>query len=289
MDIQNSTTNSKLTFSVEIIPICKDDVVCLPSKVARAMSNIAQIVVCHRVGNQIYLIDPLTLTLGDISANVYYRAPFPPLADITQAVEFVVLDIEPTSHPPKTAKGGRFLLADAQVSPVGGSMNADVIYHTRTHLGAVLKAGDTVQGYMLANSNFNNDAWDAMNHSRTPEVVLVRKTYPNRRKKSKPRGWRLKTIVRFPFPSLFLSRSDVFLTPLRDLIRSRTSVDSTWETTSWDSVASVCRRSSSSEEQEQPRQPRPRQTTSVSFGSSLFLSSLFPNSPLAFLFPLPLP
>ncbi|KAK4705188.1 60S ribosomal export protein NMD3, partial [Phenoliferia sp. Uapishka_3] len=196
MDIQNSTTNSKLTYSVEIIPICKDDVVCLPLKVARAMSNISQIVICHRVGNQIYLIDPLTLTLGDISSNLYYRTPFPPLADITQATEFVVLDIEPTCHPPKTAKGGRFLLADAQVSPVGGSMNADVIYHTRTHLGAVLKPGDTVQGYMLASSNFNNDAWDIMNHSRTPEVILVRKTYPNRRKKSKARSWKLKSIVK---------------------------------------------------------------------------------------------
>ncbi|KAM0751194.1 NMD3-domain-containing protein [Meredithblackwellia eburnea MCA 4105] len=196
MDIQNSTTNSKLTYSVEIIPICKDDVVCLPSKVARAMSNIAQIVVCHRVGNQVYLIDPLTLTLGDISANVYFRNPFPPLADITQATEFIVLDIEPTSHPPKTAKGGRFLLADAQVSPVGGSMDSDVIYHTRTHLGAVLKPGDTVSGYMLASSNFNNDAWESMDQSRTPEVVLVRKTYPNRRKKSKARSWKLKTMVK---------------------------------------------------------------------------------------------
>lgn len=195
-DIHSSTTNSKLTYSVEIIPICKDDVVCLPQKIARSMSNIAQLTVCHRVGNQIYLIDPLTLNLGDISANVYWRAPFSPLADITQATEFIVLDIEPTSHPPKTAKGGRFLLADAQVSPVGGTMGADTIFHTRTHLGAVLKPGDTVLGYMLASANFNNDAWEQMNHARTPEVILVRKTYPNRRKKSKARTWKLKSMVR---------------------------------------------------------------------------------------------
>lgn len=210
MDIQNSTTNSKLTYSVEIIPICKDDLVCLPVKVARSMSNISQLTICHRVGNQIYLIDPTTLALGDIAASPYWRNSFPPLADIGQATEFIVLDIEPTSHPPKTAKGGRFLLADAQVSPVGGSMNSDVIFHTRTHLGAVLKAGDTVLGYMLGNSNFNNDAWELMDQTRTPEVMLVRKTYPNRRKKSKARGWRLKSIVRVPSIDLtallFLSR-----------------------------------------------------------------------------------
>lgn len=78
-------------------------------------------------------------------------------------------------------------------------MNADVIFHTRTHLGAVLKAGDTVLGYMLGNSNFNNDHWDLMDQTRTPEVMLVRKTYPNRRKKSKARGWRLKSIVSCSF------------------------------------------------------------------------------------------
>lgn len=168
------------------------------------MSNISQIVVCHRVGNQIYLIDPTTLSLGDISSNHYWRSPFPPLADISHTTEFVVLDIEPTCHPPKTAKGGRFLLADAQVSPVGGSMNSDVIYHTRTHLGAVLKPGDTVMGYMLSTANFNNEAWDAMNQEKNPEIILVRKTYPNRRKKSKARGWRLKSIVRSfsPFSAL---------------------------------------------------------------------------------------
>ncbi|GAA5861075.1 hypothetical protein JCM8547_008026 [Rhodosporidiobolus lusitaniae] len=196
MDQQNSTTNKKESFSVEIIPICKDDIVCLPVKVARSLSNIAQLVVCHKVGNQVYMIDPLTLHMADISSNVYWRTPFPPLADITDATEFIVLDIEPTSHPPKTAKGGRFLLADAQVSPIGGTMSSDTIFHTRTHLGAILKPGDTVLGYFLRDSNYNNEAWESMNQSRMPEVVLVRKTYPNRRKKSKARTWKLRSMVK---------------------------------------------------------------------------------------------
>ncbi|GAA5928174.1 hypothetical protein JCM10213_005669 [Rhodosporidiobolus nylandii] len=196
MDQQNATTNKKETFSVEIIPICKDDVVCLPIKTARSLSNIPQLVICHRVGNQIYLIDPITLAMADISANVYWRAPFPPLADITQATEFIVLDIEPTSHPPKTARGGRFLLADAQVSPAGGTLESDAIFHTRTHLGAVLKPGDTVLGYYLTNTNYNNDAFESMDPGRIPEVILVRKTYPNRRKKSKARTWKLRSMVK---------------------------------------------------------------------------------------------
>ncbi|GAA5825705.1 hypothetical protein JCM11251_000343 [Rhodosporidiobolus azoricus] len=196
MDQQNATTNKRESYSVEIIPVCKDDLVCMPIKVARSLSNISQLVVCHRVGNQLYLIDPLTLNMADISSNVYWRQPFPPLADITQAIEFIVLDIEPTSHPPKTAKGGRFLLADAQVSPTGGTMSSDAIFHTRTHLGAVLKPGDTVLGYYLSNSNFNSDEFESMNQDRLPEVVLIRKTYPNRRKKTKARTWKLRTMVK---------------------------------------------------------------------------------------------
>ncbi|GAA6012914.1 hypothetical protein JCM10207_008375 [Rhodosporidiobolus poonsookiae] len=196
MDQQNSTTNKRESYSVEIVPICKDDLVAIPAKVARSLSNISPLVLCHRVGNQVYLIDPLTLHMADISSNVYWRSPFPPLADVTQAIEFIVLDIEPTSHPPKTAKGGRFLLADAQVSPVGGTMSDDAIFHTRTHLGAVLKPGDTVLGFLLSNTNYNNEAWEAMDPSRLPEVVLVRKTYPNRRKKSKARTWKLRSMVK---------------------------------------------------------------------------------------------
>ncbi|GJN89117.1 hypothetical protein Rhopal_002091-T1 [Rhodotorula paludigena] len=196
LDTQNATTNKKESYSVEIVPICKDDLVCIPLKTARALSNIAQLTVCHRVGNQVYLIDPLTLSLADISAPAYWRAPFPPLADVTQAVEFIVLDIEPTSHPPKTAKGGRFLLADAQVAPLGGTLASDAIYHTRTHLGAVLKPGDTVLGYFLGNSNFNNEAFEQMRADRVPEVVLVRKTFPNRRKQKKPRNWKLRSMVK---------------------------------------------------------------------------------------------
>jgi len=128
-----------------------------------------------------------------MSGVLYWKNPFPALASLGQAIEFVVLDIEPTSHPPVSSGG--FILADAQVSPVSSSMNDDVIFHTRTHMGGILKPGDTVRGYHLANSNFNDPSYDALNPSRIPEIILVRKTYPNRRKRNKPRHWKLKSIA----------------------------------------------------------------------------------------------
>lgn len=41
MDTHTSVRSFKFTFSVELIPICKDDLVCLPKKIAKAAGNIS--------------------------------------------------------------------------------------------------------------------------------------------------------------------------------------------------------------------------------------------------------
>ncbi|XP_019861710.1 PREDICTED: 60S ribosomal export protein NMD3-like, partial [Amphimedon queenslandica] len=39
-DVHSNTYNYKFTFSVEIVPVCRDNVVCLPRKVANSLGNI---------------------------------------------------------------------------------------------------------------------------------------------------------------------------------------------------------------------------------------------------------
>ncbi|KAJ3352647.1 hypothetical protein HDU91_005982, partial [Kappamyces sp. JEL0680] len=55
-------------------------------------------------------------------------------------------------------------------------------------------------GYFLANSNFNHENFDAMlggkMKSSLPDVILVRKSYPNARKKSRSRNWKLKSMAK---------------------------------------------------------------------------------------------
>jgi nonsense-mediated mRNA decay protein 3 len=145
-------------------------------------------------------MDPTTLQHCDVTAPLYWRQPFDSLATVRDLVEFIVLDIEP-SGPVK----GKFVLADAQVVRASGSGGTagdedgmgggDGIFHTRTHLGAILQPGDTVLGFHVSRANYNSDAFEALDPTRTPDVVLVKKTYPNRRKKSKPRNWKLKSIA----------------------------------------------------------------------------------------------
>ena len=141
----------------------------------------------------------MTLQQTDITAPIYWRNVFDSLATVSDLVEFVVLDIEPSGP-----KRGKYVLADAQVTRAStgatqmddDGTGSDGIFHTRTHLGAILQPGDTVLGYHLTKSNFNSEAFESLDQSRIPDVILVKKTYPNRRKKTKARNWKLRSIAK---------------------------------------------------------------------------------------------
>lgn len=161
---------------------------------------LSPLAICTRISNSIQLIDPTTLQVVDLPSTVYWREPFPALAQVTDLIEFLVLDIEPSG-----LVRGKHALADAQVTFANshnaildsgdGSGGGDGTYHTRTHLGAILQPGDTVLGYFLSRANFNNEAYESLDAGRIPDVMLVKKTYPNRRKKNRTRNWKLKSIA----------------------------------------------------------------------------------------------
>ena len=191
MDIHTSTKSYKFSFSVELVPICKDDLVALPIKLAKQIGNISPLTLCYRVGISVNLIDPHTLQTADVSTPIYWRSPFTSLADVQELVEFVVMDIEPLG-PQK----GRFILAEATVARASDLGVNDITYFTRTHLGRVLHPGDSVMGYHLTGTNFNNLQFEALEQSNAhsssiPDVVLVKKFYA-RKKKNKSRNWQLK-------------------------------------------------------------------------------------------------
>lgn len=194
MDIHTSTKSYKFSYSVEIVPICKDDLVVLPVPMAKKLGNVSPVTLCHRIGTSINLIDPTTLQTADVSTDIYWRAPFKPLADVQDLVEYVVLDIEPLG-PTK----GRFALAEATVARAADLGANDQTYYTRTHLGSILNVGDSVMGYSFSGTNFNNPLFDALEDSKyaskIPDVILVKKHYP-RKKKGKSRNWRLKRMAK---------------------------------------------------------------------------------------------
>lgn len=194
MDVHTSTKSYKTTFSVELIPICKDDLVALPLKLARSLGNISPLTLCYRVGTSVNLLDPNTLQTAEVSTPVYWRSPFKNLADVQELVEFIVMDIEPVGE-----SNGRFHLAEATVARASDMGVNDTTYFCRTHLGGVLRVGDSALGYHLSGANFNDPNFEAIEQSSQygstiPDVILVRKHYP--RKKKPKRNWKLKRMAR---------------------------------------------------------------------------------------------
>lgn len=192
-DIHTSTKSFKFSFSVELVPVCKDDLVCLPPKLAKSIGNISSLLLCQKVANSVHILDPNTLQTAEIATPIYWRTPFPTLADVQDLVEFVVLDIEPLG-----LVKGKNILADVQVARASDMGRNDNTYLVRSHLGGVLHPGDSVMGYHISAANYNDPNFEELERthsSRIPEVILVKKFYP-RKKKNKTRNWKLKRIAR---------------------------------------------------------------------------------------------
>ncbi|UNI21674.1 ribosome-binding protein [Purpureocillium takamizusanense] len=190
-DIHTSKKSFKFTYSAEIVPICRDDLVAMPIKLAKQSGNISPLVLCHKIGTSVYLLDPQTLQTADISGPIYWRSPFSSLADVKELVEFVVMDIEPTP-----TRRGKWVLSEATVARASDLGVNDKTYFTRTHLGHYLQPGDSAMGYLLTGTMFNNPEFEALEESNVysstiPDVVLVKKHYPNRRR-NRRRNWKLK-------------------------------------------------------------------------------------------------
>ncbi|RKP04199.1 hypothetical protein CXG81DRAFT_8554 [Caulochytrium protostelioides] len=191
-DIRNNTANFRFSYSAEIVPLCRDDLVCLPIAIARQLSCISPLVLVSRVSSTIQFLDFATLQTVEMRNNTYWDNPFFSLTDIRQLTEFYVIDVE-IEH---DKKRGKLAVANVEVAL---ATNLSVTFTTRTHLGHILNPGDHVLGYDLTNVNFNNDQWDALlqrtTRSSLPDVVLVKKSYRNARRKIRQRHWKLKKLA----------------------------------------------------------------------------------------------
>ncbi|KAL8492294.1 hypothetical protein ACS0TY_023790 [Phlomoides rotata] len=75
-DSKSNNYNYKYTFSVEISPICREDLICLPPKVSVSLGNFGPLVICTKVSNAIALLDPFTLRHAFLDADQYWRSSF---------------------------------------------------------------------------------------------------------------------------------------------------------------------------------------------------------------------
>ena len=193
-DPKSNNYNYKYTFSVEISPICREDLICLPPRVAAGLGNIGPLVICTKVTSSIALLDPFTLRHCFIDADQYWRASFKSLLTSRQLVDYIVLDVETVSSE-VTIGGTKYRLADAQVARVSDFGKNDTIFNIKTHLGHLLNPGDYALGYDLYGANSNDMELDKYK-GHIPEAILIKKSYEEKhqKKRGKPRSWKLKSL-----------------------------------------------------------------------------------------------
>jgi len=199
-DTHSNTYNYKYTYSVEIVPVCKGDIVCLPLALARSLGNINQLCICLRITKQVYLIDPTTLKTAEINANVYWRQPFKSIANCKQLTEYTVMNIElvgDTTSTPFGHHSDKHVLADVWVVKSSDLGNSDEEIHVKTHLGHLLSPGDTVMGFDLKNANVNEPNFEKMQEKdkgKIPDVILVRKVFGDKMARNRKRQWKLRRL-----------------------------------------------------------------------------------------------
>ena len=93
-DEQNATANQKMTYSVELAPICREDLVLLPKSLAKELGGIGPLVLVYKISKFIHIVDIHTMQTFEVDMVTYWKTPFRALFGRERLTEFVVLDIE---------------------------------------------------------------------------------------------------------------------------------------------------------------------------------------------------
>lgn len=201
-DIHSNTYNYKYTFSVEIVPVSKDSIVCLPRKLNHQLGGLNPIALVYKVTSGMHLIDVSSGQVAEVSSTLYWRYPFHSICNPRQLKEFVVIDIEPIKDKDKKRFPGqgyithKYAIADVWVvkaEDLGLDQNT---IHTRTHLGGILKPGDSALGYTLAENNVNDPNFEKLDQDTIPDVILIKKFYGHDKSaRRRARLWKLKHLA----------------------------------------------------------------------------------------------
>lgn len=199
-DIHSNSYNYKFTWVVDIVPVSKGSLVCLNKKLQQASGSIAPLCLVQNVANTIHLIDPLTAQMAEISGTSFFRTPFSAVCDPKQLVEYTVMDIEIVRERKQFPGQGpisfKHVIADVWLVKSSELGISDSNIHTKTHLGHLLRPGDTVMGFDLRDANVNNDDFDKLKSDNIPDVILVKKHFGDKDKRRRMRKWKLKHLTK---------------------------------------------------------------------------------------------
>mmetsp|Transcript_38426 Transcript_38426/g.95583 ORF Transcript_38426/g.95583 Transcript_38426/m.95583 type:complete len:588 (+) Transcript_38426:183-1946(+) len=219
-DTHTGKGKNKFTYSVEVLPICKDDLLWLPRQTSVNLGHISPLCICCKISNVIHVVDPHTLQAGELQPKDYFARPFRAALSKKDLVEFVVLDVDVQrpargqherrgngTAPKRSHFNGRdaWCLAEVTVAKRSDFGKNDTQVATRCHLGNVLKVGDYVWGYCVAAAASSMEL-EPHEAQRLPEVLLVKKSYSDRHHRNRRRVWKLGHLTKESEPGVMRGR-----------------------------------------------------------------------------------
>ena len=205
-DDKSNIANFKYTNLVEICPLCKDDLLYLPSKLARNLGNISRLVLVKNISNLIHLIDPISGQTASMSPEAFWRDPIRPIitAARSRLTRYIVLGkeaavVERNVSKKAATRKQRNRLAAVTVAKESDLGVNDAQCEERSHLGYLMKAADVCLGYDLTETQFVDDEVEDMRaDGKLPDVIVVRKLYggvaSGDANAAKMRMWRLQRL-----------------------------------------------------------------------------------------------
>ncbi|CCW70171.1 unnamed protein product [Phytomonas sp. Hart1] len=191
-DSKNNTAVQHYTYSLDIAPICRGDLVLLPYKdfYLKSMGGMGPLVLVHKVYSSIVFFDPKTLRAGEVTGSLYWKKPFPSLLTTREMSEFYVLECSPMAH-----TNGIFQLGLVTVC-LSSEIGKGREWVVQSHLGGILNPGDLVKGYLLSSRNISNEDLDDGRYrpEELQDVVLVHKFFPSQGRHRNRRLWKLKKL-----------------------------------------------------------------------------------------------
>lgn len=189
-DFKSNLTKYKYTIFAEIVPICREDLVCAMSKsVIKKLGGDSPLMLCVKVTNQLTMLNPATLKSVVVTAADFFSNKFEIVANSRSLVKFFVIDVV-------LSKGSSKKYREATVECVRSEdVNQPASYvEVETHLGNVLKPGDFCLGYDFRTQNIDPEIEKKFSSSNKvfPSVILVRKVFSRK----KNRDWKLKKLAR---------------------------------------------------------------------------------------------
>ena len=91
----------------------------------------------------------------------------------------------------------RHILADVWLVRSSDLGISDEEIHTKTHLGHLLKPGDSVMAFDLKNANVNEPNFDLFQQKarNVPEVIVVKKVFGSKLERNRRRRWKLRRLA----------------------------------------------------------------------------------------------